>query len=268
MRALLAYLAIESSYPHHRDRLAALLWPDQTDSNARSNLRKALSRLWQMLEDSTMDAPLFLTTRQTIQLNPAADYRLDVAILTQLLNDHPHQPIQPIGELCAKCVSDLEQAVALYRGPLLDQMQLPDSEAFETWMMLTRQRWHERIVAACAKLVAHYEQQQHYSRAQQYVQRQLQLEPWNEAAHQYLMRVLAQRGRCTAALQQYDRCCKILEQELAVAPAPETIALWEAIRTGTFLVDSTERAEEQSSETQSLWRMELYRSTFHRSGNG
>jgi DNA-binding SARP family transcriptional activator len=233
VRSLFAYLAIESSHPHHRDHLAALLWSDQCESNARSNLRKALFTLRNLLGDSTVHSPLFLTTRNTIQFNPTSDYRFDVAILTQLLeryNQHSH----PEGQLCPECVSDLEQAVALYRGTFLDQIQLSDSEAFESWVALHRQCFQELVVNACTALVAHYEHQQNYQKAQQYVQRQLQLEPWNEAAHQTLMRILAQCGQRTAALKQYDRCCQVLEQELATEPESATIELWQAIRSGTF----------------------------------
>lgn len=228
VRALFAYLAIESSYPHHRDRLAALLWSDQCESNARSNLRKALCTLRHLLGDSAVDSPLFLTTRNTIQFNPTIEHTFDVAILNQLLNRHS-QHSHSEGELLPECVSDLEQAVALYRGAFLDRIQLPDSEAFEAWVMLNRQRFHEFVVNACAALVTHYEHQHNYQKAEHYVQRQLQLEPWNESAHRCLMRILAQCGRRTAALKQYDRCCQILEQELATEPEPATIALWEAI---------------------------------------
>jgi DNA-binding SARP family transcriptional activator len=45
---------------------------------------------------------------------------------------------------------------------------------------------------------------------------------------------LALCGRRTAALKQYDRCCQLLEQELATEPELATIALWEAIRSSTF----------------------------------
>lgn len=232
VRALFAYLAIESSYPHHRDHLAALLWSDQCESNARSNLRKALCTLRHLLGDSTV-SPLFLTTRNTIQFNPAGEHTSDVAILTQLLDRHT-QHSHSDAELGPECVSDLEQAVALYRGAFLDRIQLPDSEAFEAWVMLNRQRFHEFVVNACMALVTHYEHQHNYQKVQHYVQRQLQLEPWNESAHQCLMRILAQCGRRTAALKQYDRCCQILEQELATEPEPATIELWEAIRLGRF----------------------------------
>jgi DNA-binding SARP family transcriptional activator len=233
VRALFAYLAIESSHPHHRDQLAALFWSDQCESNARSNLRKALCTLRHLLGDSIVHSPLFLTTRNTIQFNPTSDYTSDVAILTQLLERHS-QHSHPQGKLCSECVSDLEQAVALYGGAFLAQIQLSDSEVFEAWVVQNRQRLHEVVVNACIALVAHYEHQQNYQKAQQYVQRQLQLEPWNESAHQCLIRILAKCGRRTAALKQYDRCCQVLEKELATEPEPTTIALWEAIRSGTF----------------------------------
>lgn len=232
VRSLFVYLVIESSHPHHRDHLAALLWSDQCDSNARSNLRKALFTLRNLLGDSTVHSPLFLTTRNTIQFNPTADHTSDVAILTQLLERHS-QHSHPQGELCPECVSDLEQAVALYRGSFLNQIQ-SDSEAFEAWVMLHSQRLHELVVNACTALVAHYEYHHNYQKAQQYVQRQLQLEPWNEAAHQCLMRILAQCGQRTAALKQYDRCCLVLEKELATEPESATIELWQAIRSCTF----------------------------------
>lgn len=234
VRSLFAYLAIESSYPHHRDHLAALLWSDQYESKARSNLRKALFTLRHLLGDSTLDSPLFLTTRNTIQFNSRSEHTSDVTILTDLLaryNQHSHAE----GELCSECVSDLEQAVALYRGSFLDQIQLPDSEVFEAWVELNRQRFQKLVVNACIVLVKHYEDQHNYQKAQQYVQQQLQLDFWDESAHRCLMRILAQCGRRTAALKQYDHCCQVLEKELATAPEPTTIALWEAIRSGTFV---------------------------------
>ena len=43
VRALLAYLAIETDRPHSRDELVGLLWPEQPDATARANLRQALA---------------------------------------------------------------------------------------------------------------------------------------------------------------------------------------------------------------------------------
>lgn len=48
-QALLAYLAIRPGQAHPRDKLAALLWPDMSDGQARQNLRQALTALRRIL---------------------------------------------------------------------------------------------------------------------------------------------------------------------------------------------------------------------------
>src|SRR5215831_2215128 len=56
-KALLAYLAVPAGKAHPRDKLAALLWGDVPESQARSSLRKALFWLRQALGDAvTADA--------------------------------------------------------------------------------------------------------------------------------------------------------------------------------------------------------------------
>src|SRR5436190_16927307 len=70
MRALLAYLVVEADRPHHRETLAALLWPEQTDTAARQSLRQALYVVRQAV-DGSQEYPTLLVTRQTIQFNQA-----------------------------------------------------------------------------------------------------------------------------------------------------------------------------------------------------
>ena len=41
-QSLLAYLLLNPRTPHRREQLAGLLWPDATESNARSNLMHEL----------------------------------------------------------------------------------------------------------------------------------------------------------------------------------------------------------------------------------
>ena len=50
-QALLLYLAVEGGM-HSRSKLAALLWPDSEDSDARRTLRNALALLRRLLADS------------------------------------------------------------------------------------------------------------------------------------------------------------------------------------------------------------------------
>src|SRR5262249_37337188 len=76
--ALLAYLAIEADRPPRRDALIGLLWPDQPNQAARTNLRQALTQLRQALGDHAAQPPFLLIARETIQFNLASDYDLDV----------------------------------------------------------------------------------------------------------------------------------------------------------------------------------------------
>src|SRR3954452_16047785 len=85
MRALLAYLIVEADRPHQRETLAALLWPEQTDTAARQSLRQYLYVLPHALsgnngkrpkdvsakegkdENSSGSSAPLLVTRQTVQ---------------------------------------------------------------------------------------------------------------------------------------------------------------------------------------------------------
>jgi DNA-binding SARP family transcriptional activator len=74
IRALLAYLAVESGKPHRRETLAGLLWPDYPDDVSLRNLRQSLYRLRQTLQDadSSLAEQLLIQTRQTVTLNAGA----------------------------------------------------------------------------------------------------------------------------------------------------------------------------------------------------
>jgi DNA-binding SARP family transcriptional activator/energy-coupling factor transporter ATP-binding protein EcfA2 len=228
--ALLAYLVVEADRPHTRDELAALLWPESSEDAARRSLRVALTKLRQVLADHTACPPLLLVDRTTIQFNRAADYTLDSERFDHLLADvekHCHAP----ESLCAPCAARLADAIALYRGEFLAQVRVRDSVAFEEWTALVRERAHQRVVEALSRLMAYHEQHNNASAAAEHYARQLlALEPWDEAAHRCLMRVLVARGQRRAALAQYERCRRILASEFSATPAPETTELYQRIR--------------------------------------
>src|SRR5262249_51043892 len=60
--------------------------------------------------------------------------------------------------------------------------------------------------------------------------RALALDRWREQAHRQLMQALAASGQRGAALAQYERCRRILEDDLGVAPDAATTALYEQIK--------------------------------------
>jgi DNA-binding SARP family transcriptional activator len=231
VRALLAYLAVESDRPHHRESLAGLLWPEQPDQTARLNLSQALSRLRRALDDKRANPPFIDVTRQMLQFNQASDHWLDAVAFTQALagcEKHAHERL----ERCGECLERLEEAAALYRGAFLEGFSIPDSAPFEEWALLHRERLHRLAQETLHRLAACYEACGEYEKALPHAWRQVELDPWREAAQRNLMRLLALSGQRGAALAQYEVCRRLLAEELGVAPAEDTTALYERVRDG------------------------------------
>jgi DNA-binding SARP family transcriptional activator len=218
VRALLAYLAAESAQPHSRAKLAGLLWPERPDSDARNNLRFALSNLRRAIGDREAAPPFLNVCRRTIQFNPESDSSVDVAQLAALIE-------QP-----SPGVPELEKAVELYRGDFLEGFFVADSVAFEEWMLLRREQLRRGLLAALHLLAAAYEARGEYNRALPYAYRQVELEPWQEKGHRQIMRLLALDGQRGAALAQYEACRRALAEGLGADPGRETIALYKQIR--------------------------------------
>ena len=85
-QGLLVYLALHNSKPLPREVLATLFWPEESEQNARNNLRQSLYQLRKLLGDSDgPDQPYLLVTRQTAQFNSESDYLLDVDLFLQAI---------------------------------------------------------------------------------------------------------------------------------------------------------------------------------------
>jgi predicted ATPase/DNA-binding SARP family transcriptional activator len=236
--ALLAYLAVEGDRAHRRESLAAIFWPEQDERAARHSLSQALWSLRRAVGDTGDGEPaLLLLTRDTVQINPAADIWLDSTAFTTLLAQadlHASAPTHGAhGGLCRHCARQVEQAVDLYRGPFVQEGAGPDSVAFDEWSILIRERLHQAACRAFERLSDHLAQRGDIAAAIARVRRQIELDPLQEDAHRRLIALLATTGQRGAALEQYQQCARLLLDELDVEPEPETTALYLRIRAGT-----------------------------------
>ncbi len=227
-RVLLVYLAMSPGQAFSRDFLADLLWPNLPADKARHNLRQTLSNLRRLLHDRQRDPPFLATSRAAVQFNPGPHFYLDAARFRQALAWIESLPPQQLDQQ-PECIDRLVEALELYRGDFLTGLTI-DSLPFEEWATIQRERLHRLAMDALRLLANYYERHRDYARARHYARRQVELEPWREEAHRQLMRLLARTGQRTAALQQYQHCRRILETELGLNPAPETVALYERIR--------------------------------------
>jgi len=233
VRALLAYLAVESGRSHRRAALAGLFWPDRPEAMARNDLRQALFQLRKALGDRQDDRGFLTLAADDVQVNPASEHWLDVAEFNEHIDAcRAHHPDDL--SLCEACLARLERAVEVYQGEFLEGFSLPNCPSFDLWQVWTQEACHIRALEALTHLSNYYESRQRYEQVLEYSRRKIEMEPWRESAYRRMMRALAMIGQTGQALQQYEACREILRREFGIAPSQETFHLFEQIQNGRF----------------------------------
>ena len=228
--ALLVYLAV-TGRTHTRDSLAALLWRDMANSQARKNLRDLLSDLRKHV------SPYLMITRHDIAFNPDAAHWLDVTVFRTHVDSNR---IKPYLKLWADVID-------LYRGDFLEGFNVRNAPAFEAWVLQQREELQAQVVQGLRFLADQHLSQADFTAGLSVTDRWLALEPWSEEAHRYKMRLLAYSGQRSAALTQYDICRQVLDEELGVAPLSETEELYGQLKIGLLEQESISSDNEEDN---------------------
>lgn len=225
VRALLAYLAVEAYHPHPRRKLSALLWPEFPETTALSNLRYALSDLRKVIGDRSAQPSYLEISPQEIKFNVNSSSLVDVGAFERFCTLARQNPLD---------FQSLNQAAKLYRGSFLEGFSIPDSIAFDEWLVLKREHFDRLAYQVFHLLAGDYELAGDYQQAISFTERQLELDPWREEAHRQLMRCLYFTGQRSAALAQFDSCRRSLAAELNLEPDEETQRLYKQIYADTL----------------------------------
>src|SRR5215471_3047791 len=206
--ALLYYLAA-SGRPHTRDHIATLLWSESPESNARHSLRSSLYHIRQVLHSGGV-AQALTAESDLIYLNFGYS-SCDVIRFRQLLKEG-HE-------------NALNEAVSLYRGPLLQGFTLSDAPLFEEWLRYEGCELNQAHLVTLQLLATWAEERQAWNQAIHYLQRIVQHDPLSEEAQQRLIGLYIRTGAIGQALRQYHQFETELRQELGLVPSPTTQAL-------------------------------------------
>jgi TolB-like protein len=208
VQALIGYLAVEADRPHTREQLAALLWAETGDERARHNLRQQLAQI------RRQHASLIAVEGDLLSLDRDL-CETDVDGIERLL-DSPD-------------LADLRRGVESYRGELLEGLVTREA-AFDDWLHDTRQRLRTLVGSALERLAADAASCSRCEEAIDLLRRRLTIDPACEEAHLGLMRMLAETGRRSEALRQYQLCVETLERQLGAEPGADTVAVYDSIR--------------------------------------
>ena len=208
VRALLLILAVSPELRHDRGAVASLLWSDMTDGAARRNLRSCLSRLKKVLGDVTGD--VLRASRQEIGLISAESDHARFQALIQSGNP-----------------TDWQTAADLSTGELAAGFSLKNSPLFDEWLANKRLTLVQQQRDLLQKLLnsVTVDPEVHLRYAQQLVA----TDPYDDVAQRAVMTAYVSMGNTSAALAQYERYAKFLQDELSAEPEPATHTLYDQL---------------------------------------
>ena len=206
--ALVAFLVVHAGSPQPRQRIAGLFWPESTDAQALTNLRRELHQLRQVLRDE----PSLVVTPADLCWRDTETCRVDLRVFSA----------EREAALAAAAAGDDEGvlahaagAIAEYRGDLLPG-------AYEDWLLDARSEVERQCVGLCDLLVETRARGGDLAGAVDVARRRIQLQPLEETGYRALMQLQAELGDRAGAVSTYHHCASVLERELGVVPDAST----------------------------------------------
>jgi DNA-binding SARP family transcriptional activator len=206
--ALLAVLAGPNAAAVSRDKLVAHFWPEEDRERARRFLSDSLFTLRKLLGKDVL-----LTTGDDVRINVQA-VDIDVLRFDRLL-----------------AASDLEGAVALYRGPFLDGFFISDAPEFERWVDVQRARLARQYASAVEQLATRSESEGKWAAAVEWWRRLSAHDPHAARVAIGTMRALAATGDVGGALLTSRDYAARMRDDLGAEPDPAVLAFEGQLRT-------------------------------------
>ena len=203
--ALLLHIALESETT--RDAIMGLVWPESSPENARHSLSQTLYELRKDLGESWVES--------TGEVLRAGDLESDAERFGEAIETERY------GE-----------ALSLYHGPFLEGTYLVDSREFQTWVDRRRSAIERmRRNAQRAEVELHLGRGD-LEEALAMTHSWVDCDPLDDEAQHTLITLLADAGRRSEALSQFEEFERTLRRELEVTPLEDTCRLIEQIRAG------------------------------------
>ncbi|MFO7678933.1 MAG: BTAD domain-containing putative transcriptional regulator [Chloroflexota bacterium] len=251
VQELFCYLLLHPDQPHHREKLAGLLWEEQPAVQSKNYLRRTLWQLQNALKSQNGSEPLLQVESDWIQLTPTTQLWVDAAVFELAFM---HTNGKQVSSLDETAVNALIQAVQLYNGDLLEGW-------YQNWCLFERERFRQMLLLMLDKLMAYCEGCGAYEVAITYGMIILRCDLARERTHRQLMRLYYLGGDRTGALRQYERCKAILHDELGVKPGAATDQLRtqiEADQLALPLLDSSGASDSPSGLQYALLQLQRF----------
>jgi len=216
-RLLFGFLVLNHGRPLARDQLVSAVWGEGVPEVVDASLNALISKLRRFLNGAGLKGTVALESSfgsYRLQL-PAGSW---VDIDQAELSFHEAEAASRNADLRAVYAAALV-AGAIARRPFLAGETVP-------WVLAQRERMRTLLVRALDYQSDFYQWHGEPDVALKLAQEAVTIEPFRETGHQRLMRLLQDQGNRAEALRVYERCRRLLRDELGVSPSAETEALY------------------------------------------
>jgi DNA-binding SARP family transcriptional activator len=219
-RVAFALLVIERSRPVSRTELVDALWPIDTPPSCDVALNAVISKLRALTTKAGLDSTTTLVASQgCYELHLPSNAWVDLEVAADAIHEAE----------AALCRGDAASAYGpsavahhIARRPLLPGADGP-------WIESRRTRLRNTLLRALDCRADVYLWNAEYTLAVEAAQELIVLEPLRESGHRLLIRALSQAGNTAEALRAYERCRKLIAEELGVDPSKQTKAVYESV---------------------------------------
>jgi DNA-binding SARP family transcriptional activator len=213
LQSLLAFLVLHSDVAQSREYLAFLLWPESSESQARTNLRQLIHNLRRALP---VECSLLITDNRTVRWRLDNSCSIDVSEFEAAVSRAAGA--EKKGDFTAAREA-LEEAARLYQDDLLPDL-------YDEWLQTKRDQLRQQHAEVLSHLAALLEMSGDYPAAIRHATRLITVDPLREPSYQLLMQLHVRNHDRSSALRVYHQCMRTLKRELGISPTQATLDLF------------------------------------------
>ncbi|MFV8834150.1 FAD-binding protein [Aquisalimonas sp. APHAB1-3] len=210
---LLGYLVLHAGIPQMRQHVAGLFWPDSSEGQARTNLRRELHHLRASLPEPDR---CLVVGSSTVCWRTDAPCTIDLTVF---------QDAATVASAAANqrdesaFLTAARRAADAYGGAFLPAL-------YDDWVLEARDHLQRLCISLVDRLAVVLATHGDWQAAIRHAYRRVELDPLEESGYRLLMRLQADAGDRASALRTFHRCSSVLREELGVEPSAETLGVY------------------------------------------
>jgi len=221
---LLCYLAMNSDKILNREKLVELFWGSSDSEAAKYNLRYTLWTLRRIFKNEKAQ-DIIVNVKNGCKINETYKIITDVSLLDNLLTNIEKD------KKYYKNIT-MEKIHSIYKGEFLEGFYLKNCPEFNDWVFYEREACQRKYIALLSGFSTYLQENNLPEKCIEVYEEMIRMNPLQEDLYLNLIRLYIQLGDRNAALTHYEKCCKVLREELNIGPMQELQKVYQEIKNG------------------------------------